>query len=575
MPKSTRAAKDWVDSLVKLPAFADRCGKICEWAQLVYPAQKVLLFFHSKGRSRYTIHRTIGINRISLRSFDFHSEKFIHDGKDNKTGELPSGSMPLDDWTWTKRKLRDNLRKAGMQMILPFWSGSECLGGLILKKHARKTSPESKIFEESASDFGHLLEIAFVNLLLQRDEWEKKVLLGVGKRISELSDLGAVLNLMVDSIKEVIAYDSAGIFLLKMPEKSIEYSTLRGFPSNLADKVQLKVGKGIVGWSIENDEEVIVHDVRADKRYVMARKGSRSSLVMPIKFGNKVMGAIALESDKLHFFKYHDVELMRTFAAQTAIVLENSKLLYQAMEAAQLQKELEIAAGIQRALLPKSIPQKNGYDIAAVNKSSLAVGGDLYDFIQISDQELGVAIGDISGKGVPGALLMATLYATFRGMYLKNESPDRILKKLNRSLYQQTEPDKFSTFFYGILNYAEGTFTYSNAGHNPPIVVDKKGDWKLLKKGGALLGFVSDVNYQSGKITLSSGGIVFLYTDGVSETFDAQDNEFGEQRIIDALKEYRDQTAQSIIESITRDLKKFAKKGRQDDDITIVVIKKD
>ena len=575
MKDSSFIARNWVDSLVKIPAFPDRCSQICSWVQEVYNAQKVLLFFHSEKRSRYTIRTTIRIHKSSFRRLDFHDEPFIYDRMQSDKPQKFEGLLTLKTWPWFREELKHNLRNAGMSWILPLWSGHECLGGLLIKMATPKKSVYSEALGKATTDFGHLLEIAFVKQLLLRDEWEMRVLLGVGKRISELKDLDSILKLMIDSIKEVIDYDAAGIFILRMPEKKIEYSTLRGFPGNLKNKVNLKVGKGIVGWAIENGKEVTVPDVRENKRYIMARRGTKSSIVVPIKFGGTVMGAFALESDKLHFFKYHDIELLRAFASQTAIVLENSKLLYASMQAAQLQKEIEIAAGIQKALLPKNIPKIKGYDIAAVNHSSLAVGGDLYDFIQISDHELGVAIGDVSGKGIPGAILMASLYSTFRGLYRQSGPPGNVIKELNESIYNHTEADKFATFFYGVLNYSNDSFTYSNAGHNPPILLKSNGETRTLSKGGSLLGFIIGKNYLSETINMRPGDVLFLYTDGVSETFNPKNQEFGENRIIECLKQYINHSSKQIIDNVLAKIKNFSKKSYQDDDITIVVVKKE
>jgi len=482
--------------------------------------------------------------------------------------------MPIDEWQWFKPELKNNLKKAWMNRILPLWSGRECLGGLIFKLPASNKLKNSASFEAAASDFANLLEIAFIRQLLKRELWEKKVLLEVGKKISQLNEVDSVLNLIVDSIKEVINYDAAGIFLVKMPGEKLEYTAIRGYPENIKDIIQLKVGKGIVRWAIKHAEEVNVPYVKKDKRYIIVRKSTRSQLTVPIIYGDTVMGAFALESDRVNFFRYHDVELMRTFAAQTAIVLENSKLFYQSLQASQMFQELEIAKGIQKALLPKKLPEVPGYDFAAVNHSSLAIGGDLYDFVALTDNELGIAIGDVSGKGVPAALLMATLYATFRGFIRRSVLPNMVLQRLNESLHLQTESDKFATFFYGILERGSGVFRYSNAGHNPPIVFHNDNKWEELGKGGPLLGFVPDASYLSDKITLQSGDILFFYTDGVSEAHNIHNREFGVRRINKSLKKIKNLSAAEIIKKMLSEIESFTQKSHQEDDLTMIVIKK-
>jgi len=571
------AKQKWVDEFVEMSTFSIRCSQLCSWVEIVYGAPKVLLFFHSERRSRYIVHRLTGIYKSHLALFDFYHEPFIYDDARSHENGRYNRSMPLDEWKWFKAKLKHNLKKAGLNRILPLWSGRECLGGLIFKMPrvlGAKDVKSAATFESAAADFAHLLEIALAQRLLIREAWEKKVLLEVGKKISELDELDSVLNLIIDSIREVIPYDAAGIFLIKMPGKKLEYAAIRGYPENIKDTVQIKVGKGITGWSIEHAEEVNVPDVRKDKRYVMARKSTRSQLSVPIIYGNTVMGAFSLESNKVHFFKYHDVELMRTFAAQTAIVLENSKLLYQVFQANQMLQELEIAKDIQKALLPKKLPEIHGYDFAAINHSSLAIGGDMYDFVTLTEDELGVAVGDVAGKGVPAALLMATLYATFRGFTRQHVLPNLVMHELNASLYAQTAIDKFATFFYGILDSKAGSFRYSNAGHNPPIVYRADDKWQELKKGGPLLGFVPDRAYLSDTITLQSGDVLCLYTDGVSEAQNVHNQEFDVRGITKSLKKFRELSAAEIIKKMLSEIKKFTQKSHQDDDLTMIVIKK-
>lgn len=567
----------WVDEFVEMSTFSMRCSQLCSWVETVYGAKKVLLFFHSERRSRYIVHGLTGIHKSYLASLDFYNEPFIYDDARSHKNDWYNRSMPLDKWKWFKTKLKHNLKKSGLNRILPLWSGRECLGGLIFKMPRVPGAKEVKnaaAFESAATDFAHLLEIALAQRLLIREAWEKKVLLEVGKKISELYELDSVLNLIIDSIREVIPYDAAGIFLLKMPGKKLEYAAMRGYPENINDTVQLKVGKGISGWTIEHAEEVNVPDVRKDKRYVMARKSTRSQLSIPIIYGNNVMGAFALESNKVRFFKYHDVELMRTFAAQTAIVLENSKLLYQAFQANEMLQELEIAKGIQKALLPKKLPVIPGYDFAAINHSSLAIGGDMYDFVTLTENELGVAIGDVAGKGVPAALLMASLYATFRGFIRQRVLPNLVMQELNASIYAQTEIDKFATLFYGILDCSNDSFRYSNAGHNPPIVYRADDKWQELKKGGPLLGFVPDGAYLSDTVTLQSGDVLCLYTDGVSEAQNIQNHEFDVKGITKTLKKFKKLSAEEIIKKMLSEIKKFTQKSHQDDDLTMIVIKK-
>ncbi len=574
MSKLQNFKRKIINSFVAVESFDAGCSLMYDMVNDIYNAQKALVFFHSERKSRYTIRKIVGINKSSAAQFNFLRQSLITQSARSKEIDTLSGKVSIDDWPRFKNSLKNKLKDSGLKWIVPFWSGPVCLGGIIFSSVSNIADRKAREFESAIPEITHLLEIAFIKKLMKREVWENQVLLDVGRKVVQLSDLDEILNHIIDSIKDIIEYDAAGIFLLKLPEKKLQETAVRGFSKELQDNVSLKVGKGIVGWAIENNKEVNVPDVRKDKRYVMARKGTRSEVVVPIIFGKNVMGAFVLESDKIHHFKYHDIELLRAFAVQTAIVLENSKLLFQALEASQLHKELEIARNIQKALLPNKLPKLKGYDIAAVNITSHEIGGDLYDFIPLPDHQVGVAIGDISGKGVPGALLMAAINSTFRSVTRQAESTHEIVRLLNEELYEYVEPGKFASFFFGIIDSESDVFRSTNAGHNPPVIVRKNGDWVTLKIGGPLIGVLPDYDYGSENTGLRLGDILFFYTDGVSEALNASEEEFGFERIIECLSKNRHFAAKDILQKMMEGIKKFSDKTRQDDDITIVVVKK-
>ncbi|MFC1562335.1 PP2C family protein-serine/threonine phosphatase, partial [candidate division KSB1 bacterium] len=211
---------------------------------------------------------------------------------------------------------------------------------------------------------------------------------------------------------------------------------------------------------------------------------------------------------------------------------------------------------------------------AGLNVSSRTIGGDLFDFVELSKDEIGVAIGDVAGKGIPGALLMALLFATFREQVRQSDLTEKIIFKVNETLYHQTQADKFATFFYGILDCGRDEFRYTNAGHNPPLFLDTGGGMKELVYGGPILGFITDTAYASEKLSLRSGDILLMYTDGLSEALNDRDEEYGEHRILAELEKNRKRPAAGIIKKLLKAIETFTKKRNQDDDITMVVIKK-
>ncbi len=565
---------EWINKFSETPAYSDRCALLSTWIQDVYDTEKVILFFHGSGRLRYSLVRSIGIPSKELSTFNFSEQKYIHNDLVQNEDFDPTRSFELDEWEWFNDDLSSSLKKIGLNRILPLWVGRQCIGGIIIEFDSSKLNQNEKAFESISSDIAYLLEIAYIDQLYQRQTWEKKVLLEVGQKISSFSDLQSVLDHMIDSLREVISYDAAGIFLVNNQSKSIEYKTIRGYTPNMREMVDLKVGKGIVGWSIKNGQEINVQDVLKDSRYVSAHNPTRSELVVPIVYGSEVIGAFNLESNNLAFFRYRHIEILRAFAAQTAIVLKNSMMLYRLIEVKQVEKELEIARGIQNTLLPQEIPPVEGYDIAAENCASRTIGGDLYDVVELSGEEVGIAIGDVSGKGIPGALLMASVFTMYREEIRQNIETDKVVRGINSTLYKQIESDKFATFFYGVLNFEKNIFKYTNAGHNPPVMLYNNGKSIELTTGGPILGFISDTRYFSDSIVFNSGDVLLLYTDGLSETLSSDDEEFGEDRILECLKKCNDLSAREIKEYLLLEIQNFAKKTNHDDDLTMVVIKK-
>jgi sigma-B regulation protein RsbU (phosphoserine phosphatase) len=238
-----------------------------------------------------------------------------------------------------------------------------------------------------------------------------------------------------------------------------------------------------------------------------------------------------------------------------------------------MEEELAIAKEIQKGLLPNTQPQITGFEIAGVNHSSREVGGDYFDWIRIDENHYGIAIADVSGKGTPAALLMANLQAMLRTLAAEHKNVGEMVGKINNLIHANTDYSKFITFFYGDLDLKEKTFKFSNAGHNPPYLLRANGEMETLIEGGLLLGMMPDVHYEEREISLGEGDCILMFTDGITEAMDENENEFGEDNVAKILADYRTLEAASIIEKITDAVKEFVKDNPQSDDITLVAIK--
>ena len=242
-----------------------------------------------------------------------------------------------------------------------------------------------------------------------------------------------------------------------------------------------------------------------------------------------------------------------------------------------LQQELDIATTIQTSMLPKifpPFPDRKEFDIYAKMLPAKEVGGDLYDFFLIDKNRLGVIIGDVSGKGIASALLMAVCKTLLKATAYKGMPVDNVLAEVNNILVDDSPSNMFVTVFYGVFDTRNGAFEYSNGGHNSPYVISSEGKVKPLENvGGLLLGAVKDVEYQSNVVKIKSGESIFFCTDGVTETFNYEDEEFQEHRLAASLVNKNTLSANDLVNHVIRNVKSFAGVTEQSDDITCLALK--
>lgn len=239
-------------------------------------------------------------------------------------------------------------------------------------------------------------------------------------------------------------------------------------------------------------------------------------------------------------------------------------------------KELEIAHQIQESFLPHKIPSIENYDLAAISLPALEVGGDFYDFIPISSHQIGLTIGDVSGKGVPAALFMAFSRTLLRAKACRNPGVGRMIEGVNRFINEEPHSNMFVTLFYGVLDGEKNTLTYVNAGHNPPFLFNgKKNIFRKLITGGVVLGVIDEIELSEKVEHIEPGDLIVFYTDGVTEAEDEQKNQFREDRLEKIIKENYHLSSKKLIEKITQEVSKFAKGASQSDDITLIVLRRD
>ncbi len=483
--------------------------------------------------------------------------------------ELPESLYAADEWGGRPLSLLRGI------LTLPLRRGGEPLGVAVLHKLDREPPPDEEIqfFGDLAIQLAIALGNARVYAEATREKVQNQLLLELGTQISASLETERLLEQILDLVFQVVRYDAAGIYLVDKQTQWITRQTIRGYDPVRDDAVRLKVGKGLIGWCVKTGQGVIVSDVMNDPRYMNARDQTRSEMVAPIRIGSEVIGAFNLESDETDAYEEEDMELLTAFAAQAAVAIERTRLHEEVLEKRRLEGEVVIGQRIQRTFLPDRNPEVPHFDIAGANYSSDLVGGDYYDYIRIADQHLGIVIGDVSGKGIAAALIMASFRASLIAEIRNNYAIRTVLAKVNKLLWESVEPDRFVTAIYGVLDIQNRQFTYVNAGHNPAMLYRGAADrFDTLDATGPLLGTFEAATFKERQVEIASGDLLVLYTDGVTEAMNSSGELFGEERLRDVIRARKGETAATAVRGIWETVRAY-RAGDQDDDLTIVAVK--
>lgn len=412
---------------------------------------------------------------------------------------------------------------------------------------------------------------------LQRRIKELSTLYEISKLLTSAMELNEVLNLIVKTTAQTINVKACGLRLLDENTGEMVLKAAYGLSQDYILKGRIFAWKGVYRDVISNGRVAMVYDVATDPRFEYTEEaveeGIKSMLSVGLLIRGKPIGALSVYTDRHHHFTKEQIQIFKGIANEAASVIEKAILYEERFEKQRIEQELATAAKIQVNLMPQEIPKLKGFKIAAKNVPSRMIGGDFYDFIPFSNSHLGIVIADVSGKGIPGAILMASARASLRA-YL--EDPHEVkdaIAKLNRVLCRDTQSDQFVTLFYGMLDPNDKTFTYTNAGHNPPLLF-REDKIIQLEKGGLILGVFPNTIYEEEKINLQENDLLVLYTDGITE---AQNNDeyFGIKRLSQIINKYKLTDPEVIVEKILNEVSEFDDNSSPADDTTIVVLKFD
>ena len=395
------------------------------------------------------------------------------------------------------------------------------------------------------------------------------------RKVSSSLDLDEVLDTIFNSIKELIDYSAAVIYVIDARSGEVHELKTRGYLPQSISEDFLATGSGIIGWVIRNRTGEIVNDVKRDARYVKVRAETRSEIAAPIiRADGRVIGVINLEADLINGYNERDLELLTMFASLAASAIDHTLLYRQVMRQRRVQSELELARKVVEGLMPKAFPLIEGFDIYGTTIPFREVGGDYLDFIDSISDRLVVLVADVSGKGLAAALIMVAFRAYFHATVINELAMRVVMSRVNRLVHDSTDGERFITCFYGLIDPEHKRLLYISAGHNPPLLLRSDGTSELLTQGGLPLGLFETSRYSESVVEFHSGDILVLYTDGVVEARNTGDEEFGLKRLEEVVRGSSDRRAHEIVKAITTAVDLHSLEvGGPEDDLTISIVK--
>ena len=404
--------------------------------------------------------------------------------------------------------------------------------------------------------------------------------------VASNTELQPILDWIVQKTTAMMGADEGSIKLLGPDVSSPAMHTLirRSTPGTGSGSWPAPFTMSVIGYLLYRGDHLATPDLIADERF-QGLAGSKDSriravLAVPLKIENRVTGMLAVtQATPGRQWNTDEVQLMTIVASYSAGVIEQARLRSESIEKQRLEeesrrieRELSMARDMQMSLVPSRPLPAGAWEIWGRVLPARQVGGDAFDYFPVGEERVGFAIADVSGKGVPAALLMANVQASLRAFCNGRTRIEQALQMVNESVVRSASTGKFVTLFYGEFDFASGRLRYSNAGHNYPLLRRASGEVELLVTGGLPLGILEQAAYEVGEVTLEPGDSLLLYSDGVSEAMDLAGAEFGEDRLGAIWARTGASAAADVVTTVLGEVEQFRGRATQSDDITLVVL---
>lgn len=463
------------------------------------------------------------------------------------------------------------------EMAVPLLFKGKAVG--VLDIQSRKldafTRSEQSVLDLMASRIALAIENARLYERTRRQAETLLLLHEVARQAGELLDTQEVMRRAAELVKQLIDYQIFNILLFDPDRKALRASITMKFGRNVQEHLLVPAGQGIVGMAAERRRPIVVPDVDENPRYIRVNPETRSAMAVPLIVKNGVIGVLNLESPQVDYFTADHAQALSILAAHLAVAIENARLYERVTRhEARMERELQAARVIQGALMPEIPVEDYGLEIATRYVSARELGGDLYDFRRYGSQELGIALGDVSGKGTAAALYGAAAIGIFRSLVPGKPSPAKMLGSMNRILNDHKIEARFMTFCFATWHRSRRRLRIANAGQSQPLLV-KDGHVHRIHLAGFPLGLgLDDQPYDEKTLQLRSGDLVVFYSDGIVETMRADGQEYGTERFENLLREIvGDLSVDEIAGRILEEVDRFAGGLPPGDDRTVVVLR--
>jgi sigma-B regulation protein RsbU (phosphoserine phosphatase) len=395
----------------------------------------------------------------------------------------------------------------------------------------------------------------------------------IARELTSILNLDELLGRIAELMRRLIDYQMFSILLLDATGEKLQHRFSLRFNENILLKHEIPLGRGLVGYAAESKQAVLVPDVTKDPRYVEANPETRSELVVPLIYKDKVIGVLDLEHTRRGFFTDDHKRTVTTLAAQIAIAIENARLYEEvARQERRLERDLALARELQMRLLPHGRPKLGHLDVAAKFVPARAIGGDLYDFIPYSMSRLGIVIGDVSGKGAPAAIYAALVSGILRSHAPIEPMPAEMLSAVNLSLAERRIEAQFVSLIYAVWDDENRTLTVANSGLPRPIYVHG-GKNEVIEATGLPLGLFDEADYDEFKFRMKPGDMFVFFSDGMLDARSRSGEMFGRHRVEEIVASCAAKSADCVVDSLFKAVAEHSAGVETFDDQTVVAIK--